>query len=239
MPSPSSGRLGPSEAERVPAAPPGAWPDGCRVSRWGEEAVFVAQFDDPPDFRDRLRASVMALAENPETATPFGGEVGSAKIYDVDRWGCAEADLIHARALHLFRVVSRRAERAVDLSWASVYRDGDWCMPHSHPRTQASVLYVLDLGDRGDGAGGQFCFADPRMKMCCREEAGYVSTPSAPPMKEGTMMLFPGQAIHFVTPYRGSRPRLTMSWNLNHAARPGDPLPKGTPRPKRERPPGG
>ncbi|HUF55597.1 MAG TPA: putative 2OG-Fe(II) oxygenase [Thermohalobaculum sp.] len=235
MPSPPPEPSGPSGATDQP---PGAWPAGCRVSRWVEEAVFVAQFDDAPEFRDRLRARVMALAADPDRATPFGGEIGSVKIYDVDRWGCAEADLIHERALHLFRIVSRKAERAVDLSWASVYHDGDWCMPHSHPRTQASVLYVLDLGERGDKAGGQFCFADPRMKMCCREEPGYVSTPSAPPMTEGTMMLFPGQAIHFVTPYHGSRPRLTMSWNLNHATRPGDPLPKGTRRPKHDRPAG-
>lgn len=217
-----------------PSAPTSEhWPSGCQVSRWYKESVFVARFEDHPAYHDELRKAVMARAGDKAASARFSGEVGSVKIYDVDRWDCPPATLVHRRALHLFRLVSGRSEVAVDLSWASVYYDGDWCMPHSHPRTQASILYVLDLGQTGTSAGGQFCFADPRMQMCCREEPAYVSTPCAPPVTAGTMMMFPGQAVHFVTPYHGKRPRLTMSWNLNHAEKPGDPLPGSVHRPGR------
>lgn len=227
----SSAAKKPSVSAGQRRALPEVWPAGQQVGRWYKESVFVTKFADHGAYHEALCRKVMALARDPATGTRFRGEVGSVKVYDVDKWRCPEADLVHARALHLFRMVTQRQEAVVDLSWASVYRSGDWCMPHSHPRTEASVLYVLDLGDTSDSASGRFCFADSRMQMCCREEAGYMSTPCAPPVEAGTMMLFPGQAIHFVTPYHGKRPRLTMSWNLNHTARAGEPIPEHIHRP--------
>jgi hypothetical protein len=106
-----------------------------------------------------------------------------------------------------------------------MYRTGDYFLPHSHPRTLASLLYAVDLGESPDAHNGQFCFADPRMKVCCREQEGYMSTPCAPVLEPGTMIMFPGQTVHFVTLYRGERPRITMSWNINHAPVAGDPIP--------------
>ena len=47
----------------------------------------------------------------------------------------------------------------------------------------------------------------------------------APLLEPGTMMMFPGQTVHFVSVYRGARPRITLSWNLNHESVAGDPIP--------------
>ena len=33
------------------------------------------------------------------------------------------------------------------------------------------------------------------------------------------MIMFPGQAVHCVTPYLGTQPRITLSWNLNKEAK--------------------
>jgi hypothetical protein len=201
------------------------WPEAQQIGRWLEPTVFIAQFADFRDYHEELTRTVLRLAETPGVANPTeDGGIGSVKIYDIDKWGCPAASLVHERALELFRRASRRPEAMVDLSWASLYRAGDYCMPHSHPRTLASVLYALDLGDAED-AGGQFCFADPRMKICCGEQAGYMSTPCAPNLEPGMMMMFPGQTVHFVTVYRGTRPRITLSWNLNHAAVAGEAVP--------------
>ena len=123
------------------------------------------------------------------------------------------------------------AAPVVDLSWATIYHDGHFFMPHSHPRTYISVLYLLERGEDDDPMNGRFFFADPRLEPCCRQQKGYMTTPSAPDMKAGTMVLFPGQAVHFVTPYRGARPRVTMSWDLNTVAVKGSPLPDGVARP--------
>lgn len=209
------------------------WPEGQKVEKWLDTGILVTQFADSEIYAPELRKAALERSTDPALAHQFeqGLGIGSAKVYDVDKWPNAAASLIHARALAFFGQATGSASVAVDLSWASVYHDGDFCMPHSHPRTLISILYVLDLGDETRENNGSFCFADPRLAPCCREEAGYMSTPCAPIFKPGLMVLFPGQAVHFVTPYHGDRPRLTMSWNLNMVARTGDPLPKGVQRP--------
>jgi hypothetical protein len=202
------------------------WPAGQPVARWIEPTVLITKFADFGDYHDALRRTILRLADDPASANEIGdGTIGGMKIYDIDKWGCPAATLVHRRACELFRLATRRPEVAVDLCWATLYRTGDYFMPHSHPRTLASVLYAVDLGDSPDPRHGQFCFADPRMKACCRVQDGYMSTPCAPALEPGTMIMFPGQTVHFVTLYRGERPRITLSWDLNHAPVAGEPLP--------------
>ena len=209
------------------------WPAGQPVDRWVEPSVLVANFADAPAYQGALRQTILAMAANPALDNAVeDGTIGRHKLYDVDKWGCPAATLVHLRALQLFRIVTRQREVTVDLSWASVYLSGDCCIPHSHPRTMASIVYALDLGDPGPEGNGRFCFADPRMAICCREQAGYMSTPCAPDLAPGTMMMFPGQTVHFVNVYRGERPRITLSWNLNQAAVAGDAVPYAINRPQ-------
>ena len=61
--------------------------------------------------------------------------------------------------------LSRRPVFADD-TWASVYRAGDYCMPHSHLRANASIVYMLDVGDGLRwvvhlGMSGRFCVGAP------------------------------------------------------------------------------
>ena len=209
------------------------WPKDQKVQNWRDTGILVTRFTDHPLYAPGLRAATLERSTDPALAGQFAQNigVGSAKVYDIDKWPSAAAALVHARAMALFRLATGSKTAVVDLCWASVYHDADFCLPHSHPRTLCSVLYVLDLGDGGDANNGTFYFADPRLAPCCREEAGYMSTPAAPTFKPGMMILFPGQAVHFVTPYHGKQPRLTMSWNLNKVARPGEPLPETVRRP--------
>lgn len=211
------------------------WPGGQRVERWrGSQSVLVTRFADHDRYAAELRATVLARAADPELAQHYerSAGVGSAKVYDVARWPSPSAVLVDARARVFFRLATG-TPAVVDLSWASVYRDGDYCLPHSHPRTLVSVLYVLDLGDT-EAAGalnGTFLFVDPRLPACCREERGCMTTPGAPALVPGMMLLFPGKVVHCVAPYSGDRPRLTMSWDLNREAREGAPLPDWVRRP--------
>lgn len=193
----------------------------------------MTKFADHELYGPTLRATTLELSADPARSVHYEQHmgVGSAKVFDIGSWPCAAASLVHARAKALFRLATSSATAVVDLCWASVYRDGDCSLPHSHPRTLASVLYALDTGETAGANNGVFYFADPRLAPCCREEAGYMSTPVGPALKPGTMLLFPGKAVHFVTPYRGQRPRLTLSWNINKAAREGSPFPPGSRRP--------
>jgi hypothetical protein len=122
---------------------------------------------------------------------------------------------------------------SVDLSWATVYRTGDYTAPHSHLRAQASIVYCIDPGDdpRPDTPDGKLCLVDPRYSMCCNIEPNRMTNVVIPDMRAGSMIMFPGELVHCVNPYAGTRPRLTLSWNINQQPLPGSPLegvPDGT-----------
>ncbi len=204
-----------------------AWPAGQKIERWAEPSVVLTTFEDTQDYHPALIEHILGMAADEAQAERWNGTVGGAKVYHLERWGMPEADLIHARALELFRRVIGCDEAVPDLTWSTVYRRGDHCMPHSHVRAVASLVYFLDLGDDADADSpdGRFNFADPRLKVCCRAEQGHMTTPCAPLHKAGTMLMFPGQVVHYVTPYQGERPRITLSWNINKTAIPGSPIP--------------
>ena len=193
------------------------WPKSARLEAWLEPVVKVATFDDSAAFHPGLIVKVLELERDARFTKSYAGAIGSSKVFDLDRWGCAEAELIHARAIALFKRALGVETAAVDSSWASVYRHGDYCMPHSHRRALASIVYFVDSGgapESGFGAGS-FCFADPRLKVCCQDEPGRVTTPCGPRLREGTMIVFPGQLVHFVDRFLGPGTRITLSWNVN------------------------
>lgn len=195
---------------------------------WRERSVLVVRFADIARYHRALVAAVLSREADPAFAKHWAAGAGGAKIYHLERWGCPVADLIHARALTLFRKATGCAEPAVDISWASLYRHGEFCMPHSHLRALASIVYFVDYGDEDpeNPGSGRFLFADPRLEICCQQEPGRMTSPSAPKLRPGTMILFPGQLVHLANPYFGVRPRITMSWNINKEPLPGETLPE-------------
>jgi len=205
---------------------PPIWPEGQKMQRWHDKNVAMTQFADTDTYHPELIEAVLSRTEDPQISKPYeqSDGVGSFKLFDLPSWGAPAAQLIHDRALTFFRRVFKADEAHVDLSWSSVYGNGDHVLPHSHPRTYAGVVYMLEPGDPLTEDSGMFLFADARMPICCREEAGYMSTPCAPILTPGTMIMFPGQAVHCVTPYLGTKPRITLSWNLNREARAGEAL---------------
>ena len=42
-----------------------------------------------------------------------------------------------------------------------------------------------------------------------------MTTPYYPQMVPGTMLIWPSEVVHCVTPYVGKRPRITLAWNLS------------------------
>ena len=53
--------------------------------------------------------------------------------------GFAEAELINARAMTLFKMVLDFDEAVTDLSWATISRSGEYCMRESIP-------YIFTVG---------------------------------------------------------------------------------------------
>ena len=201
------------------------WPEGQRIEPLSAPLTGVTQFDDHRRYHGKLAATILEMERDPaHRMWIFKGGCGM-KVRRPDRWRRPAADLIHGRALSLAHRVLTHHDVYTDDCWANVYRDGQYCMPHSHLRANVSIVYMLDPGDPDpdDPMAGQLVFADPRIPHCCPHEPGRVTALLLPKMDEGTMIVFASDYLHSVNPYRGARARITMSWNVTIARLPGEP----------------
>jgi len=192
------------------------WPDAQRIEPLSAPLMAVTRFDDGASYHEELAATILAMERDPAWRDwIFKGGCGM-KVRRPDRWGHAAAELIHGRALSFAHRVLSQHNVYTDDCWASVYRDGQYCLPHSHLRSNVSIVYLLDAGDPDpdDAMAGKLVFADPRIPFCCPHEPGRVTGLLTPEMRAGTMIVFASDYVHAVGPYRGARPRMTMSWNV-------------------------
>ena len=215
-------------AVTIGQTPVPVWPEGQEFAAFGHETIVLTRFRDRDLYHGRLRSRLLAMGRDPVRSRKYYRGACGTKIHHIERWGFPEAELLHARALEFYRRVLDSPSAVADFTWASIYDNGDYCMPHSHTRSTASVLYFLDNGDDdpADPGGGRFCFTDPRLSVCCPEQEGCMTVSFLPDATPGTMMIFPSQLVHCVNPYWGERPRITLSWNINADALPGEALPK-------------
>lgn len=203
------------------------WPEGQRCEGADDQrTVLRTSFDDIEAYHTRLTAEILELAWNPQHANQYARSLGGTKLYHLDQWESAEAKLLTARAIAFFKLAVGTTEAVVDLSWANVYCQGDYCLPHSHVRSTASVVYWLEDGDPdpGDPDSGRFAIVDPRYPRCCKLEENRLSNPLMPDISPGSMLVFPSEMVHCVNPYSGRKPRISISWNINRQALPGSPL---------------
>jgi hypothetical protein len=221
-----------SAAHRQAKPPPLAvgahmvWPPGQAVVSPDEPALKVTDFGDCSSYHEELIERILMLSRSNRARDD--GERQGLKIHHVSDWDCAEATLVEERARAFVCRTSNLGQASIDLGWANVYRSGDFAHPHAHVRAFASVVYCVDPGDpfdeRGEDAGGRFSIMDPRIKACCPLEPARPTKPLRVKFVPGRMIAFPGPVLHFVTPYYGRRPRITMAWNINPRQLSGDPL---------------
>jgi hypothetical protein len=206
------------------------WPDGQGWSIVCEASMAITRFADHATYGDDLAGDALTA----ESDARFGGATGPGKraacghkVYDLPRWRTPAADLVHARALAFAQRCLSCVEVIADDTWCSIYRDGDYCLPHSHLRSEVSLIYMLDPGETvaDDSHSGLLCFNDARIAWCCPEEHGRATRVLVPEMSAGTLLLFDSAYLHSVTPYRGRRPRITLSWNVGRRRLPGTPRP--------------
>ncbi|NVB39561.1 hypothetical protein G6O69_17090 [Pseudenhygromyxa sp. WMMC2535] len=103
-------------------------------------------------------------------------------------------------------------------AWAMVMRQGDYTILHDHAESHWSVAYYVDAGDADLDAhptSGLLSFVDPR-----RTGSAIPGAELFPPTfdvrpQTGMLVVFPGWLQHYVHPYRGERPRVCVSANLN------------------------
>ena len=204
------------------------WPSKMAPEQINDNSIYAVEFSDTDCYHQDLQQTILERESNPQYGLKlFRGACG-VKVHHVDRWKSPAANLLHHRALALFSAVSGVENPVCDMSWANVYRNGDYCLPHSHCRAEASIVYQLTEGERDElnPLGGCLSFADPRMKSCCAEEPGRVTSALLPDMVPGMMIIFPSQLMHYVNPYSGDTPRITLSWNIATKKIAGSPNPE-------------
>ncbi len=206
------------------------WPEGQTLTAKGDRRILITEFADADAYHPQLTRRILELEQDERFSHALMRAGGGRKIYHLGEWNCPEAELLNARAIEVFKRTSKTDAAVIDLSWASVYRRGDYLMPHSHVRAKASLVYFLDAGDEDpdDPLAGRFCFVDPRLQACCPHVPHCLTSPMIPAGTPGTMMIFPSQVVHAVNPYSGARPRITLSWNIDERAIPGSPLTEGS-----------
>ena len=206
------------------------WPDGQSFDTL-DGVLHSTRFADTDLYHPRLKDFLLEkVRRGGDDTIRHLRSSGGTKVHHPGNWGLAEATLLQERALELFRRALKSSTAVVDHGWANVYRDGDYCLPHSHTRAKASLVYFFDPGDTdpADPDSGRFSIMDPRFTRCCPLGEGCVTNAIFCDMTPGSLVMFPGLSVHLVSPYRGNRPRITFSWNINESAIPGSPFPRGT-----------
>lgn len=153
------------ESIRIMGREIAVWPPGLKIELLAAPNTGVADFPDHEVYHPGLASRILEMERDPRYHDwIFKGGCGT-KVRDPHEWRSPEADLIHARAMRLAAKALGTPTVVVDDCWANVYRKGNYCMPHSHLRAIASVVYLLDPGDpvEDDFLSGRFYFCDPRI----------------------------------------------------------------------------
>lgn len=180
-----------------------------------------------------LRDTILRRRENTPSvqASNAGGWHSDREIAG---WGGREASevLELAQQVATQMVADRNGQkmrpRWVVNAWANVNGPGDGNICHYHPGAFWSGTYYVDDGGCAEdpSLGGEFEMLDPRgpapgmyapgMKFAGADGASAGSGETIRP-KPGLLFLFPSWLFHQVRPYRGTRLRISMAFNLGVA----------------------
>lgn len=183
-----------------------------------DPAIAMTHFADYHEYHPELIKKMRELERDRSFVDRLPRGSCGTKVRHIDKWNSAAATLIHERAKEFFRQVLKTDKAVVDDCWGNIYYKDDYCIPHSHIRALAGVVYFLDAGDEaeeGDTLSGRFFIADPRVHYCNQHHPGHMTRVLLPNLQPGSMIIFPGYVVHGVNPYFGKKPRLTLSWNIN------------------------
>ena len=160
-----------------------------------ERGAAKGQWQSPPDLSGRpdlcYQAILQAIVDRVTASVGLYLEDAGQKIPDQLRYGL-------------------RASATID-------GDGDYTPVHDHPEAHWSTAYYLDAGDvdlPDYPDSGVLVFVDPRRAP--RPVPGLDLFPSrfAVKPRTGMLVIFPAYLQHYVHPYRGKKPRITLTANL-------------------------
>lgn len=105
--------------------------------------------------------------------------------------------------------------------WAMLMGAGDYSMLHDHADADWSCVYYVDAGDaptRERPMSGVLAFDDPRLGVNRNYPAQVFPPTFTLEAQTGMLVMFPSWLKHYVNPYFGSRPRVSVSYNIQFQA---------------------
>jgi uncharacterized protein (TIGR02466 family) len=191
--------------------------------------VLVVVFDDHERLAAPLLAAVRVIVESEGLATwQADGSGSTANLLGRPLPGLDElVEFFHGaldHTLHIANAAFRpppNVELPDDYSeqaelielWASVVVPGGHVQPHLHPQATWAGVYCLDAGN---GEGGEFVLSHPAPGAASTDCTLHAFAPQAIayPVRDGSLILFPGHMTHSVRRYLGSRPRVSLAFNF-------------------------
>lgn len=101
-------------------------------------------------------------------------------------------------------------------AWAMVMRHGDYTITHDHGDADWSTTYYVDAGDSDferTPESGALSVIDPRRSGRPIPGLELGTTFTIRP-RTGMLVVFPGWLQHYVHPYGGTRPRISIACNV-------------------------
>lgn len=166
---------------------------------------------------DGLNAALAALVLERSKATPNPSRrprPGWQSASDLFAWSVETATL---GRLIAEAVASAHPSKPIGeierFGWANVFARGGYLDPHAHADAAWTGVYYVDAGDSSPDAGGMLMLRDPRAGagMVASASQGYSASLEVTP-RTGELLVFPSWLVHWVTPYDGVRPRISVSF---------------------------
>ncbi len=212
----------PDQCVWIQGRPIQVWPTKPEIVQFGN-GIFALYNSDLIEFHDALIEQILSQEAMERNGKPWLSRgTGGVKISDLASLASPIFDLLNQRAMALFKKVFG-TKATIDYCWANVSRDGEYSLPHAHEQATVSVVYLLDRDketEDGDPRNGLFYFSDPRIELCCPDRKGFVSRVFCPAQFDCSfsnspqMVIFPASMTHGVTPYYGTRARISIVWNI-------------------------
>ena len=207
---------------------------------WGEfqTPFYLSQYPQPEFLNDELRKLILQQAtEGDRYANP---RVSSNQVEIFEShfdWFKDPAPCVkELRKFFLFGVM-HAARHANDYTldqckklqvmtdaWFHVTRFGGYISTHNHPNASWSAVYMVDAGEQPPDLpkGGVLSFKDPRMNANMHHDPGndhwirsfHLGSVNQE-LKPGELLVFPSFIQHEVTPYFGSKPRISVAANCH------------------------
>src|SRR5574338_749073 len=179
--------------------------------------TVVGTFDvSEPELLAHVTEQILARSSTTPTV-PRGERTGWQSAADLLGW----TPQLHALGELLSSAVAELAGPSADgiylAAWANVLRRGDYFTPHTHAGCAWSAVLYVDAGDSGPDHGGALAFRDPRagadMVRSATNAFDHACTFHILP-RTGMLVVFPAWLVHWVVPYQGERPRISVAANV-------------------------